>query len=221
MTKTFIFIRHGQSMSNAGKVDNTDKSHNQNILANHQIPLTPKGMHQSQQLADQWMYKPHHIYCSEFTRAHQTAMPFCQKFHMPATQIPSLNEFDAIGFDIAEKLNPEEHLTLIKRYWQTADPKERIGFTGETYEEFCHKVMQFRSSLPELIDQSIIIGHGMWFAQFIWQTLGLDEGKPLQNMHQFGKFFLNTSIPNLSQFYISSIDQRIAIQKLTNSNKFD
>ena len=205
MTKNFIFIRHGESDANAG---------NHLVKPNSEISLTERGAVLSRSLANTCANTPSDIYISEFKRANQTAVPLCQKYQITTTELSLLNEFDAIDFDIEKKLTQQEKLALIKRYWLEANPKERIGVQAETYKEFCQRVSQFKLSLPSLNNESFIIGHGMWFAQFIWQTLGLDDGKPSQNMKGFGNFFLNMPISNLDQFHISIINHNVSLRKI-------
>lgn len=205
--KKLIFIRHSESLSNVGH----SKANN---LSNADIPLTSNGQQMAEKLAQSWDIAPQKIYTSEFLRTQQTATPLCQKFGISAVPLVTLNECDTIGFDIAKTLSPEDKLTLIKRYWHTSDPDEKIGILGESYKEFCQRVQQFQHLLPELDHHSIIIGHGMWLAQFIWQILKLGDPKSLShNMTQFGHFFMNLPLPNLIQFEITLSHHQLSISQ--------
>ncbi len=200
-----IFIRHGESLANAG--GNT-------ILPNAEIPLTEQAHQEAQQLADRWEITPSAVYTSDFLRTQQTTRPFCEKYQLPATPLTMLNECDTLGFDYLMTIPAEEKLPLIKRYWQESNPHERIGEMGETYHEFCNRVAAFKTELSTLSDQSLIIGHGMWFAQFLWQALNLGDHAPTSdNIRQFGNFFLHLPVTNLAQFNIVNIAHNIAISK--------
>lgn len=201
----FIFIRHGESLSNAGSSI---------ILPNADIPLTHKALQQAQDLASTWETVPSAIYTSEFIRTQQTANPLCDKYAITATPLAILNECDTLGFDLLKTLPPEEKLPLIQRYWKDGNPHERIGQMGETYAEFCGRVAEFTTELPSLKKRSIIIGHGMWLAQFLWQSLKFGNHQPTQeSMQQFGNFFLHLPIANLAQFNIVVTNNHIAICK--------
>lgn len=203
--KQLIFIRHGESLSNIG-------AENAIMLSNAEIPLTKHGHNLAKELANNWPIAPRAIYTSEFIRTEQTALPLCQKYKIKPIALSTLNECDTIGFDIAKNLSSEEKISLIKHYWQRSDPNERIGKLGETYTEFCQRVHHFKMQTAELDNHSIIIGHGMWLAQFIWQILKFGGQEPSsQNMHQFGNFFMSLPIPNLSQFEITLIDDHLSI----------
>ena len=69
MSKTTYFIRHGESVSNAGGM----------TMEHGLIPLSDKGKYQAEIVAETLNIAPSQVLVSEFIRTHQTAQPGCDK----------------------------------------------------------------------------------------------------------------------------------------------
>lgn len=80
--RTLYFIRHAESVSNAGGVS----------LEHHAIPLTDAGQQFARTLAQTWSIRPAHLMVSELIRTHQTAQPLCDQYGMTYQVNPCLNE---------------------------------------------------------------------------------------------------------------------------------
>lgn len=76
--KTITFIRHGQSVANAGGL----------TVAHHAIPLSGLGELQADVLSTLLPAKPTLILTSSFLREQQTASPFEQRIGLAATRSP-------------------------------------------------------------------------------------------------------------------------------------
>lgn len=64
--KSIYFIRHGESVANAGGV----------TMRHDLIPLSEIGLAQAQTIPDKLQIEPSLILVSNFIRTHQTAKPF-------------------------------------------------------------------------------------------------------------------------------------------------
>jgi broad specificity phosphatase PhoE len=69
MSKALYFIRHCESVSNAGGM----------TMEHGSIPLSGRGKHQAQIVAETLDVKPSQVLVSELIRTQQTAQPFCDK----------------------------------------------------------------------------------------------------------------------------------------------
>jgi broad specificity phosphatase PhoE len=114
---TLYFVRHGQSVANAGGV----------TMEHAIIPLSPLGMVQAARVASLLPAKPSHILVSKFVRALQTAQPYCARVGREAEIHPLLHEFSALDPALLEGMTGEGRRPIANAYWQTADPSVRMG----------------------------------------------------------------------------------------------
>ena len=76
LRKTLTFIRHGESVANAGAV----------TMPHEAIPLSAIGQRQAAELATLLEVRPSTIFVSGMIRTHETAAPYCKR-HAIAPQI--------------------------------------------------------------------------------------------------------------------------------------
>lgn len=167
MQKTFFFIRHGQSLANAGGKPMPDA----------EIPLTDTGKKQAKDLCMRWQKNtdlpiPQHIFSSEFLRAEQTANTFCNAYHISLQQTSLLNEFSYLSFNTIQDLTVKERSKIAHQYWQTASLTYRDGSDSESFGDFLNRIIKFKQSIDEYPHQSLFFGHGMWIALLTWDLLG-------------------------------------------------
>ena len=163
--KTIHFVRHGESVANAGGV----------TMPNAQIPLTEKGHEQAKLVAEMLPVDTPMILCSDFLRTQQTAGYFAKKLNMTIETEPLLNEFNTLCHTQIMGLNGEQRKPIIDKYWSDADPNLVMGQTAESFFQFGLRVHQFRDyMLHDLPDKTVIFGHGMWFAMLNWKILGFN-----------------------------------------------
>ncbi|MDO9354480.1 MAG: histidine phosphatase family protein, partial [Solirubrobacteraceae bacterium] len=162
MTKTITFVRHGQSLANAGGV----------TMAHDAIPLTELGHRQAAALADVLDLRPARIWVSAYGRTAETAAPFCAKVGLRAEIHPALHEFSAIDPALLEGMTGEQRRPIADAYWREGDPAQRMGPQAETFAEFDARVGDFIDRLDELDDGTLLFGHGQWFGLVVWKLLG-------------------------------------------------
>ncbi|PPD50186.1 MAG: histidine phosphatase family protein [Methylobacter sp.] len=188
--KTITFIRHGQSIANAGGI----------TMAHDAIPLSELGTRQAEALADKFKLQPSAIYVSEFVRTHQTARPFCEKISMSATVQPLLNEFSCIDPAFIQGMNGEQRRPIANAYWQEADPTKRMGEGADTFIEFQQRVATFIPELDTLPNNTLLFGHGIWFGMLTWKLLGFNS----LGMKAFRRFQLGLPMPNCAVYTLES-----------------
>lgn len=148
-----LFIRHGESRSNAGEVKSSD-----NDEINH---LTTRGQHQIAEVSAAFSGRVDYIFSSPLTRARESAAMFSIE-HQPKEPIivdDRLREIN-YGNGINDKSSPEmEHISKLQI---AGDYDVRFGVTGENKREIVVRFFDFLLSLRELpINSSVVaFSHG-------------------------------------------------------------
>ena len=190
--KNIYFIRHAQSEANIGGITKPNK----------EINLTQTGIQQAEKIAKMLNVVPTKIFVSEYYRTQQTAEALLQKHNLSALVLPCLNEFNTLCHKVIDGLNGEERIPIILKYWEDSDPNWRHGETAQTFNEFYQQVFSFNQELEHIPNNSIIFGHGMWLALYIWQQLGFkDKCDRTIEMQLFRKFQLGLPIPNTALYH--------------------
>jgi alpha-ribazole phosphatase len=181
MTKTLYFIRHGESVSNAGGITMEHKA----------IPLTERGQLQANIVAESLELKPSVVLVSEHIRTQQTAQPFYDK-HACETRIqPLLNEISCLSDELIVDMTSKERRPLADAYWNNADIHQRLGVSADTFIEF-KRVETFKDVMDHLPHHAVIFGHGIWFGLLAWKLLGFEVTDSM-TMKAFRRF--QTGLP--------------------------
>lgn len=151
--KTLTFIRHAESVSNAGGV----------TMSHEAIPLSDLGHLQAQKLAALRSVPPVAVLVSSMVRTHQTAASFCNRFSVVPQVHPNLDEFSVIDPALIAGLNSAQRKPFVQGYWDDSDPLRRMGVNAETFAEFETRVSSFMVDMQTLPDSTVIFGHGIWF----------------------------------------------------------
>lgn len=191
--KILTFIRHGESIANAGGV----------TMAHDAIPLSELGKAQAQALAAVLDLQPSKIVVSEFLRTHHTALPFCDKVSMQPVIHAGLNEFSCLDPDLIQGMVGAQGRPMAEAYWQAADPERRMGEQADTFHEFEQRVMAFMPELDSLPDKTVLFGHGIWFALLTWKLLGFNA-REHQGMKAFRRFRSGFPMPNTAVYRLES-----------------
>jgi alpha-ribazole phosphatase len=187
--KTLTFIRHAQSVSNAGGL----------TVPHHQIPLTELGQRQAQALPGLLQVKPASVVVSTMIRTHQSAKPLCTQLGLKAVDHQGLDEFSVIDPALIQGLTGDQRKPFVKAYWDDPDPERRLGKEADTFAEFEQRVSTFMTTMETLPDQTVIFGHGTWFGLMLWRMLGYDASTS-ENMRTFRRFQQNMPMPNCAVF---------------------
>jgi broad specificity phosphatase PhoE len=97
-----------------------------------------------------------------------------------------------------------ERRPIADAYWQAADPGVRMGANADTFLEFDARVSSFVLELPDLPDNSILFGHGFWFALFWWRLCGF-RVEDSNSMRAFTDFRRELPMPNCAVYVLDAI----------------
>ena len=179
------FVRHAQSTANAGGV----------TVAHADIPLSELGRRQAELVADLLDIEPKLLLSSTYGRAIETARPFSEKTGCPITLHPLLHEFSALDATLIDGMVTAQRRPMADAYWSQANPDLRHGPGSETFREFEARVATFQVELPELPEDTVLFGHGIWFGLLYWKLLGFSADDSA-GMRAFRHFQRGLPMPN-------------------------
>ena len=192
--KKIVFVRHGQSVANAGGV----------TMEHAEIPLSPLGMQQAALLAPRLDKNPKSVLVSSYQRTSETAAPYCELIGRKPTIHHLLHEFYTIDPALMQGMQGEERRPLVETYWKLADPQHRMGERAESFEDFVGRVAEFRTDhLPALEHGTVVFGHGMWIGLMCWQLMGFDTDGS-HGMRMFRRFQSGFPMPNCAVYTLTN-----------------
>lgn len=183
--KSLYFIRHGESLANAGGTP----------LPNVQIPLTDKGHTQAQARLRYWLdlnVRPSHIYHSNMVRTYETALPFCQHYQMTASTLGLLDELNALCFNAIKDISVQARRQMNTNWWQSTNLHDRHGIGADTFGEFLGRVDAFITQMGHFDNHTLFFGHGIWLGLLAYRLMGL----PVRDNNDIQRFrAFQTAIP--------------------------
>ena len=66
----------------------------------------------------------------------------------------------------------QQRRQITKQYWSEGYIHKRMGKQADTFTEFRDRVDGFIAEMPNLEDNTVIFGHGIWFGMLCWRLLG-------------------------------------------------
>jgi alpha-ribazole phosphatase len=183
--KIIYYIRHGESVANAGGI----------TMENKKIPLSAKGLEQAHSVAESLKIKPYQILVSEYLRTHQTAEPFCVRNNSKYQVCTQLNEFSIISHELIEGMTGSQRRPIADAFWSEGDVNKRMGIEADTFVEFSERVNNFIAGMSELSDNTVLFGHGIWFGLLSWKLMGFATNDH-QSMIGFRRFQNGLPISN-------------------------
>lgn len=166
MSKKVWFIRHGESIANAGAA-----------TSNHMtIPLSPLGEEQSERITREFTETPTMIIASRFSRTYLTAMPTLKRFPDTSRDLWRVEEFTYLCPASCINTTAAERKEMVSEYWERCDPDY---IDGEGAESFNMLLARARATINrlKLIESGFIVifAHAL-FMQAI-EALRTSDGK--------------------------------------------
>lgn len=186
-----IFVRHAESLSNAGGV----------TMPHSAIPLSERGRRQAELLSEALPAAPATVLVSGMVRTHQTAAPYCARNGLVPRQHAGLNEFSVIDSDLIAGMDGSQRRLFVRDYWDNPDPYRRWGAKADTFVEFETRVRTFVGELNSLADSTVIFGHGIWLSMLHWLLLG-NRVRDADDMRKFRRYQLTLQMPNCATFNV-------------------
>ena len=189
--KEIWFIRHGESMANAG-YKTTDHA---------TIPLTEKGKEQAIIVSKEITKKPDLIVLTKFSRTHETAEPTFNKFNGTKIQILDLHEYNYLAENRCIDLTPKERKPLVDEYFDRCNANFIDGEGAESFVQFHHRIITSLKKLEQKNEEFIVVfTHGN-VMRLIWQYIN-HETKAVNDsiMKDFHGLTTSLEVPNTKIF---------------------
>jgi len=85
---------------------------------------------------------------------------------------PLLNEFSVLSQELIEGMLGAQRRPIADAYWEESDVNKRMGIQADTFLEFDNRVQAFIVKMASLPNNTILFGHGFWFALLVWHLMG-------------------------------------------------
>ena len=182
------FIRHGESVANAGARTNEASGY----------ALTELGFRQAEQVAIALPHGPELIVHSPYARARLTALPSIQRFGDVAVEEWPVHEVQYLDPAKCVGTTQEERRAMSLEYWERCDP-DHAEPNAESFTVFIERVRQAIRGLSQRRERQIFVyGHGQFMSAVAWLVLSKPVAIDRTAMRRFYQFIHGYAVPNCS-----------------------
>ncbi len=180
------FIRHGESIANAGA----------RTVEASSYALTELGFRQAEQVSRALPHGADLIVHSPYVRAVQTAQPAIARFANIAVEEWPVHEVQYLDPAKCVGTTQEERRAMSLEYWDRCDP-EHAEPNAESFVVFIDRVRQSLAGLSQRREQRIFVfSHGQFMSAAAWLILSRPAVIDRIAMQRFYKFIHGYSVPN-------------------------
>lgn len=185
--KKVIFIRHGESESNAGQKTQHPQS----------INLTPKGRQEAEDKAAGFTARPDLVATSRYVRTKQTAEPFLKKFDAVPVAEWNIQEFTFLSAAKYKDTTNAERMPFLEEYWNRADPYYKDDDTAESFVEFVGRCRDAVEQMKKCDDGlTVAFSHGYLMNGIRFLLKGGFEKTDSDTMRDFWTYHKTHKIEN-------------------------
>ncbi len=182
------FIRHGESVANAGA----------RTIEAATYPLSDLGFRQAGQLAEALEVEPDLIVVSPYVRARQTAEPAIRRFPNARVEEWRVHEVQYLAPALCMDTTQEDRNGMAIAYWQRCDPHHAEP-EAESFVEFCARVRDAIESAARRTEHRIFVFcHGRVMQAIAWLELTRPAVIDAAAMREFSNFMNGVTVPNCS-----------------------
>lgn len=207
MAKKILFIRHGESESNAGEKTEHPQS----------INLTTRGRQQAQNRARSLATKPDLIVTSAYIRTKQTAEPFVERFADVPTDEWNVHEFTFLAVEKYKNTTNDDRKEDLMAFWTKADPAHRDGASSESFNEFVDRCRDTVNKMKDAPGNNVIVfchGYTMNCIRYLLEGK-FDEGVTPQSMLDFWDYHAMNKIDNCEILEFDVDGDKVSLAKKT------
>lgn len=182
-----VFIRHAESLANAGEACEDFA----------RIAITNHGRTQALALAESWSEAPTLIIHSSFVRTQQTAAPTIQRFQDVEVQEWPVHEFTNLDPALWNGTLPDDRAPHVAAFWERCDPSFRDRGIAESFTGLMDRARNALSQLESLPAHShvYVFSHG-YFMNAIRSLVTDPALSDLERMKIFVPTFAASPIRN-------------------------
>lgn len=188
MLKQIIhFVRHAQSISNAGLPTEHPSS----------IPLTKIGLEQARLVSLAIQSAPDLIITSSFLRTQTSAQPLKERFPRAPQAVWPLQEFTTMNPINWSGTTGEERAPSAHSFWARNDPNYRDGGGAESFADLMQRVEQVHQLILQQGNTEIVLfSHGLFTRAFWWRMTMLQQPINAESMRHCMQFIRGILFPN-------------------------
>jgi len=180
------FIRHGESVGNAGERTKEAPSY----------PLSALGFRQAEQLAAALHAEPDLIVVSPYVRARQTAEPAMRRFAKARIEEWPVQEVQYLDPALCVDTTQEERRALSEEYWERCDPHYAAP-GAESFVEFSVRVCDAIEHAARRAERRVFVFcHGQVMQAIAWLSLSRPASFDSAAMRRFYNFMHGVTVPN-------------------------
>lgn len=194
--KEIIFIRHAESIANAGGRTTDIAS----------ITLSERGIKQAIDLAENFTMVPELVIVSPYIRTQLTAAPLIRKMDLHNIQIwEEVKEFTYLDKVKYFNTTAEERSVAARDFWNRCDPDWRDA-EEESFNDMLNRAKLTLRKLEACSENKIVVfSHGQFLLALRMYLLHGDNLDPKQIMSSFEEEFSNFPIFNTQQFTLAEL----------------
>lgn len=154
------FIRHGESLSNAGHV----------VERTATTPLTELGHAQALRVSQSFNKAPDLIVVTPYLRTQLTAIPTLERFPSARRDVWPLHEFSCLSLANYANTTRHQRAPFVKSYWNRRDPDYIDGEGAESFRQMMGRIAEGLNRLrsaPETFITVFTHGHIMRTLRFM------------------------------------------------------
>ena len=180
------FIRHGESVGNAGERTKEAPSY----------PLSALGFRQAEQLAAALHAEPDLIVVSPYLRAQQTAEPAMRRFPNARVEEWPVQEVQYLDPALCVDTTQDERRALSEEYWRRCDPHHAAP-GAESFVEFSMRIGDaIERTLRRKERRIFVFCHGQVMQAIAWLALSKPATPDSAAMRRFFHFMHGIPVPN-------------------------
>jgi broad specificity phosphatase PhoE len=188
---TVRFVRHGESLANAGGVTSEQ----------HAIPLTDRGRSQALAFADALHTPPALFITSPYIRARDTAAPSAARHAHVPLQVWPVQEIGILATARCLNTTSLQRLPMVEAHWAGADPLHCDGDGAESYTAFVARVRDALARLAALdVAEAMVFSHGQFMNGVLWEIERGGLAVTAESMLGFRGFHSTAPIENIKGF---------------------
>lgn len=159
-----LWVRHGQSLSNAGHATRSPSDND----------LTPLGHVQARAVAKLLPSQPDLIITSPYLRARRTAEPACERFPDAPLEEWPCEEFTYLALPAGLATTHAQRMPLVEAYWASGDPAAKDHGKGESFAEFSKRVHSVHTRIHERTHRlTVVFTHELFLIRL---RIGAESG---------------------------------------------
>ncbi len=192
MKKQIWFIRHGQSVTNAGGTWPDPDT----------IPLTDIGHKQAKAASAVLSHKPTLVITSPYSRTLETARPTLERWPDVTHEEWPIHEFTYLCTSKLANVSFNEFIQQDKIYWERQDPHHQDGPAAESFVSFMERVDRAIEKFKAIThEHTIVFSHALFLKALFYRFQNPHED--IGTMIDFKSVFMDFRISNTAIIHYS------------------